>query len=232
MTRRQKSLSSFSARPERRCLLVCVVAFVLASPSFAAPVFSNLGPGSSYDITQGNGVGNDFVGDTLAEGVSFIPKTNAIFGSFSLALSCGSFSCPAPETFTAALMTDNSDAPGSALESFLFTNVVLGGLNNNNSLISATSLLNPSLIAGTRYWITVSSSASFSIAWNLNSTASSGDQSQSTDGGKTWFTGGLTPSAFQVDSPSTATPEPSTTLLLSSALLCGIGCRRLIQRVP
>lgn len=216
----------------RSGFFIWLAAATLPSITSASIIFTNFGPGLSYDITEGNGVGNDFVGDTLAEGDSFTAVTNSIFGSVSVALSCGAFTCPASDTFTVALTADNGDAPGTAIESFLFTGLSLSGLNNNNSLIMATSILKPTLTAGTLYWITVSSSSSYSIVWNLNSTSSTVDQAQSTDGGDSWFApSGLTPSAFEVDSaPAGGVPEPSTGVLLGGVMLLGLFGHRFIRR--
>ncbi len=77
-----------------------------------------------------------------------------------------------------------------------------------------TSVAHPTLTAGTQYWITVSSSVNFAIAWNDNSTGDASDQAISSDGGASWFSpSGMTPSAYEVDG-ATSVPEPSTTILL------------------
>jgi len=194
----------------------------------ASIIFSNFGPSLAYDVTQGNPVGNDFAGDNAAEGDSFIPTASANFGSVSVALSCV-VGCPAADSFVIALTADMSDAPGAVLESFSFTGASLGSLGTYNNPVTATSVLQPLLTAGTRYWITVASSPAFAIAWNDNSTSSTVDQAVSSDGGSTWFSpSGMTPSAFDV--LSTTTPEPSAALLLSGGLLMILWGRRL--RLP
>jgi hypothetical protein len=112
------------------------------------------------------------------------------------------------------------DAPGAVLESFSFTGATLSALGTNNTPVTATSVLQPLLTAGTRYWITVASSPAFAIAWNDNSTSSTVDQAVSSDGGSTWFSpSGMTPSAFDVLSSTVNSPEPSAALLLSGGLL-------------
>jgi PEP-CTERM motif len=209
-------------------VVIWFVAAALPAIAPAAVIFTNFGPSLSYDITQGNPVGNDFAGDTAAEGDSFIPTANAAFASVQLALSCV-VGCPAADTFTVALTADNADAPGAAIESFLFSGTTLSALGINNAPIMATSVLKPTLTAGTRYWITVSSSLTYALAWNNNTTSSTVDQAVSSDGGASWFSpSGMTPSAFQVNSAATA-PEPSTVLLLSGGLLLGFLRNRLVR---
>jgi PEP-CTERM motif len=175
----------------------------------AAPIYSNFGPSQSYDITQGVFVGNDFVGDNLAEGSTFTPSTNTAFGSLSLALSCAIASCPS--SFTVSLTQDSSDSPGTVIESFTGSGTLLGALGVQNAPLVFSSALKPTLTSGDQYWVTVSSDILNSIVWNANTTGDASDQAISSDGGATWFSpSGLTPGAYEVDSIATAVPEPST----------------------
>lgn len=204
-----------------------VLMMAMVGRASAAVIFTNLGPGMSYDVTQGNPVGNDFAGDNDAEANSFILTGAAKFQSLAVALSCVG-SCPASDNFTITLAANNGGSPGAPIESFVFTNTLLGALGNNNTLITATSLLNPVLQPGTEYWVTVSSSPSDAIAWNLNSTGDMSPQASSTDGGTTWFSpSGMTPSALQVNG---MIPEPSAGLLLGGGLL-GLMLLRRFKRV-
>jgi len=208
-------------------ILLGTVAALLPTTASAAAIFTNFGPALSYDTTQGNGMGNDFAGDVLAQGDSFTPTVTSVFWSATLALSCV-IGCPAPADFTIALNADNSDSPGSVIESFSLTGVLLNGLGNNNTPITVTSILYPTLTAGTLYWITASSSIANTLTWNNNSTGDTNDQAVSQDGGATWFAPtGATPSALEVDS----VPEPSTGVLLAGAgLLLGLARKRLAMR--
>ena len=148
---------------------------------------------------------------------------NAKFQSLTVALSCVG-TCPASENFTISLDANSGGSPGAVIESFAFTGVTLGPLGNNNTPITATSVLSPMLLGGTEYWVTLSSSLSYSIAWNLNSTGDMSPQASSTDGGATWFApSGMTPSALQVNG---IIPEPSAGLLLGGGLLGLILLRR------
>jgi hypothetical protein len=209
-----------------KSLGIFVIAVTLPAVAQASIIFTNLGAGQSYDVTQGNPVGNDFAGDNAAQGDTFTPTVSTTLSSIEVALSC-IVGCPASESFTVALRGNSADAPGGLIESFTFTGKTLGSLGSNNPLVTATSVLHPTLTAGTQYWITVSSSVSFAISWNDNNTGDTSDQAISSDGGASWFSpSGMTPSAYEVDG-TTSVPEPSTAILFGSAVMLSlIVCRR------
>jgi hypothetical protein len=210
---------------------ICV-SFCFSTASNAATIYTNLGPANSYDITQGNFVGNDFVGDNLAEGDTFTPTTNAVFGSLDVALSCAIASCPDP--YTVSLVQDTgSDSPGAVIESFVGSGTSLGQLNVDNPLSVFNSVLTPTLTAGTQYWVTISSDLNDSIIWNSNTTGDTSDQAISSDGGATWFSpSGLTPGAYQINSTvsSVITPEPGAFVFLTGALPLLFVTRRFASR--
>jgi hypothetical protein len=199
--------------------LIGALAVLLPATASASVIFTNFGASLAYDTTQGISVGNDFAGDNIAEGDSFMPTSDAVFGSAMVALSCV-VGCPADMNFTVDLTGDSGDSPGAVIESFLFTNATLDALGNNNAPIAMTSVLHPTLLAGVQYWITISSSVRYSIAWNNNSTGDTNDQAVSSDGGATWFapTGG-TPGALEVDSTTVVLPEPSAGFLAGAGLI-------------
>ena len=209
-------------------LMGALAAILPASASAATILFTNFGSSMAYDTTQGNPVGNDFAGDNAAEGDSFMIGSAATFSSANLALSCV-VGCPAAMNFTVDLTADSGDSPGAIIESFAFTNVTLGALGNNNTPITVTSVLHPLLAASTQYWITVSSSLSYSIVWNNNSTGDTNDQAVSSDGGATWFSpSGATPGALQVNGNLSAAPEPSGGLLAAAGLIAAWQLRKRI----
>ena len=208
----------------KRCLTYSIpvlfaASLLWSSAAQASIIFSNLGPSGTYDTANSLIVGNDFVGDNLAEGDTFQASSNAIFGDFQVALSCIS-ACPDP--FTVALTQDSgSDSPGTVIESFTDSGLLLGTAGNNNPLLAFDSVLHPTLTAGTSYWITVSSDLNDSIAFSENITGDTSDEAISTDGGAPYFSpSGLTPGAYQVDSAAqtAVTPEPDSFLLLASGL--------------
>lgn len=197
---------------------------ILTVPALSAPVsllYSNFGPGSSYNITQGNPVGNAFDGNTYAEGDTFMLAGNAVFTSLRVALSCA-FACPDPVTIS--LTRDAGNQPGTAIETFTIPGTSLGTLGANNAPIVLNSLLDPMLIFDTRYWITVTTDLNDSVAWNLNSTGDRSAEAISTNAGITWFSpSGNTPGAFDI---SGITPEPDTVGLVFGALVVLAAIRR------
>ncbi|MBV8728250.1 MAG: hypothetical protein JO336_00430 [Acidobacteriia bacterium] len=190
---------------------LAISAGIFSLPLFLPPlsnadiVFSNFGPSFAYNTSGGNDVGNAFDGNNYAEGDTFTPGHTDVFADLRIALSCF-VSCPSP--FTVDLTANSGDQPGAVIESFSVLGTSLGPLGANNPPVLLTSVLKPTLTAGTQYWVTVSSTLADSITWNWNTTGDTSDQAISTDGGSTWFSpSGLTPSAYQIDG-TTAVPEP------------------------
>lgn len=211
-------------------LIGALAALLPATSSAASIIFTNFGASLAYDATQGEPVGSDFVGDNAAEGDSFTPASNAVFQSAIVALSCV-VGCPAAENFVVSLNEDSSDSPGSVMESFIFTGQTLGALGNNNAPIPVTSVLQPTLLAGTQYWITVSSSKAYAIVWNNNSTGDTNDQAVSSDGGGSWYAPtGATPGALELDGTAVAAPEPSAGFLAGAGLALVWCLKRFVLR--
>jgi hypothetical protein len=203
-----------------------VLALLIGAPavSRASLVFSNFGAGFSYNTSVGNEIGNDGVGDNLAEADTFTAGSTVTFSSLEIALSCFG-ACP--DAFSVDLVADASGLPNtsSVLESFsvLGTSLqVLGG----SAHLTLTSVAHPTLTAGTHYWIAVLSDLNDHIAWNLNTTGDSSAEATAFAGGgagDTWFALGQTPGAYEVDGSGAGTPEPGTlSLMLGGGLLLGL----------
>jgi hypothetical protein len=187
-------------------------------------LFSNFGAGLSYNTSASNPVGNAFDGNLYAEGDSFRPSSSTQFSSLDIALSC-LYASGRPDNFTISITGDIGDQPAMPLESFVVSGSSLGLLGASNAPLVLNSVAKPSLMVGTRYWVTVSSDMNDSIAWNLNSTGDTSDEANSSDGGATWFSpSGLTPGAFEVDGATTPVPElGSFALLLNGLTLLAVG---------
>jgi hypothetical protein len=191
--------------------------FVVPTVSHASIVFTNFGASFAYNTTGGNIVGNDLAGDQLAQADTFTPAANATLSSIEIALSCftvGAGGCPV--SITVSLDSDSgADSPGATLESFTVAGP-FGGLGSNNAPVVLTSVLHPTLVSGTQYWLAVIAPLTTEMGWNWNSTGDVSDQAVSTDGGVTWFSpSGETPGAYEIDGTS-AVPEPGTILLLAT----------------
>ncbi len=206
-------------------LRVAIWASALALPAVSgaatAVVFSNFGPGLTYNTSTGNAVGNAFDGNTYAEADTFKTTGNGTLTSLQLALSCA-FACP--DTFTISLTQNSAGHPGAVLESFTYAGSSLGAFGSNNAPVTLTSLLHPLLSGGTQYWVEVQADLNDSIAWNFNSTGDPSTEDTSIDNGATWLSLGGTPGAFQVNANI---PEPSSVaLLIAGGLLLGFFSRK------
>ena len=210
-----------------------ILVFSAHSVAEASIVFTNFGAGLSYDITSGNPVGNAFDGNDYAEANSFQPSASGPLQLLRLALSCA-FSCQDP--LTVSLTANSGGQPGSVLESFQLDGSALGPIGTNNPLLVLTSVLHPSLTAGTEYWVSVGAGLTDSAAWNLNITGDVFDQAISSDNGATWFSpSGLTPGALEVDTATQngGSPEPgSSGLVVGGALLLGLLLRQRRSQQP
>jgi hypothetical protein len=136
-----------------------------------------------------------------------------------------------PRNFIVQLFADNGltgpgqSEPGQLLEQFNLTNPPTG-------IVSADSVVHPTLQAGQLYWLAVlPGSADTSTVWNFSSTGVGGYAAgQKTPGVflPSGFTSGN--SAFRIDGdPVTAeVPEPASLTLLSAGVvvLAGYGWRR------
>ena len=193
----------------------------------AAIVYSNFASSPLYDLNNGNPVGTAFDGNNYAEGETFTPTADATFTSVQIGLGCA-FTCS--DSYVVALTADNTDAPGSVIESFTLDGTLLPVFGSNTTPVTVNSILNPTLSSGIQYWITVATDIKNGMAWNLNTTGDTNDQAQSTDGGSTWFSpSGITPGAFEVDGTLVAgVPEPGSALLIGAGLLAtyALGRRR------
>jgi hypothetical protein len=196
------------------------VGAILALLFVAAPVaradltvFSNLGPGDSYNTALGNFIGNglDGSGSNYAQAATFSPSQTVNFSSLEIALSNSTGTNT--DALIVSLNSDSGGVPGSTLFSFTVAAGTLGALGINNPLVSFTTSSGPVITAGTNYWITVSdpNGPADSNVWNWNSTGDSSATGISQDGGSTWFApSGLTPGAYAVDGvPQAVVPEPS-----------------------
>ena len=180
-----------------------------ASSALADPVtiFSTLGPigPSNGGLAIGSGVEDQFA-------YSFTPSSSYILNSVSVAAWYES----GPNQLTVYLASGLSQ-PGSPIETFSLT-----GLSPfPGTILTSTSSLNPTLFAGTRYWVVVSAAdlADTTEAWEVGSVAIGSVpgmlavQSEFTSS-PVWF------SSPGIDSPSALTgafavtgipaPEPTT----------------------
>jgi len=204
--------------------------FALAAPGSAwasQVLFSNFGPGQSYDQSLALSVGNDFAGDNLAQAGAFTPSSSAQIGAILIALSEG---LGQSDPVTVAVAQDNNGLPGATLESFSIGGGSLAAMGGGG-IVTLSSLLNPMLVAGTQYWVTVSTTLNNSIGWHHNdgsNDSASNLEAYSLDGGINYFApAGNARGAFEIDALlAQAAPEPGMLALLAGGALGMAGRRK------
>ena len=170
---------------------------LVANPAQGSTIiYSNLGPGGSFDTGTFWPIG--FVGPTseYETAVSFIPGFDATLDSFRVAtrFSAGT------NDFSFYLASDLSGLPGAAIETFAGVQ-----LTPQASLLTLTSLSNPTLLAGTKYWLvgTAPDLSASTGTWFGNDQDLVGGVANRVNGGN-WFPDFDATPAFEVNGSPTA----------------------------
>ena len=192
-----------------------------AVPLRADTIHSNLGPGDSFDPTSGwnvttlaslTGVDQDIAMPFTVIG------TNHTFTSAELAM----LHLGGTLSLDILLSADAGGVPGAVIETL---NVTVAG---SPALVTATSVLNPTLVAGTTYWIATIAGGDHSSEWMFAGSPGGdhifGTPGFSYDGGASWSTLTGEEAAFRVN--GNVVPEPTTALLLGVGLVGMTGARR------
>jgi hypothetical protein len=146
---------------------LATLALTVPSIARADIIFTNLGPGNSFDFGSANPVGFDFfTGDRDAQADSFLPSANAILTRIAIGLTAFDRTNAAPVTVSLAA-NSGGGLPGSLLESWTIPAGALGMFGAPGVPLFLTSILHPTLSFGTRYWVTASGGAADPNAWNL-----------------------------------------------------------------
>lgn len=196
-----------------RRLMACgalVAAVSLGSAVRADVVYSNLGPGDSFNT----GVGWTISGAASSVGAEFVAGTSFVAGSTAslTQIDVAFFLAGGTGAVDLALYADNGSGQlGALMESY--SNV--GPISGTAGIVSAASSLNPILTAGQTYWVVASPVDSGSwVAWNQNSTGALGSMYFQANGSGHY-------SADQYEGAmrvlGQAVPEPA------SRVLCGLG---------
>lgn len=129
---------------------ICVfILSLLAVPCYAGPVFSTLGSGDSYDISNGAIVGTSSDID-IGNQLSLAGSKSYTLDKIELAVSLEN----GPNVLNVWLMSDATGKPGVLIEGFTFTD--MGPTGQYNPLLVGDSVLHPILNPGTDYWLVAS----------------------------------------------------------------------------
>ena len=173
-------------------------------------IYSNFGPGKTFDTNPSHGWGiNGFIDvNTGQQGIAnqFIPNATVTLESAEIVLVLFS----GPGDAVVFLQADLNGLPGPVLEQIDVT-----GLTRVSTVFMATSVLHPQLQRGLPYWLTVVAGGDGELAgWSWNSTGdkSTGTNFAATQGGSSAGPWGLDPrvgitrSAFQINGADLSTP--------------------------
>jgi hypothetical protein len=206
-------------RIKRLCAVVAawILLLTTASGVRAGIVYSNFGAGNSYNTSVGWTLGNDFSGDNIAVGDTFTVSQTGTLSQITVALTFD-FGVNAA---TISLRSDLGGTPGAVLESWSVSSLPPDN-GNPQPLTTVTDVSNAALVAGTNYWVVVSTTASSGVTWMWNNIGTggnpvAGNHATSYDGGSTWSASNDSQSAFSVTEnlPTASTPEPGTLTLLT-----------------
>ena len=187
-------------------------------------VFSNFGPGMTFNQTQGLAI----TGSNLFGGVifahAFTPSQTVTFSSAQLPMNL----VIGPNHFQVLLMTSSGGLPGTIIETITLTDAVP---MFPPQIVVANSALHPVLTSGTQYWLVAFAPDpnTFGI-WNLSLNDFSTPQARGfTSPTGPWVVANNVPrSAFQINGEPV--PEPGTMLLLGTGLaMLGTAIRKRCQ---
>lgn len=187
---------------------VWLLLFIASEARADTIVFSNFGPGMTFNQTQGLAI----TGSNLFGGVifahAFTPSQTVTFSSAQLAM----LLVAEPNHFQVLLMTSSGGLPGNIIETITVT------MPTSPGIVTANSALHPVLTSGTQYWVAVFAPEpnTFGI-WNLALNDFLTPQARGfTSPTGPWVVGTVNRSAFQINGEPV--PEPSTMLLLGTGL--------------
>ncbi|MDE1921616.1 MAG: PEP-CTERM sorting domain-containing protein [Candidatus Omnitrophica bacterium] len=203
----------------KNLILLSFTAFLImfTGQAKADIVYSNIFGTPGYSSNSGWLIGTPL---NYEQGESFTPTANYTLTNIELAAG----NIYGTNSINVQLMNDNSGQPGSILESFSFSS--LGPFGSTYPLLSANSVLDPTLDAGKQYWLVASPPDSSSAeAWNWNIGNYVEPLATSQDNGTTWNIGSpVLAGAFLVEGTPVGVnpvPEPSSLALFAMALLAG-----------
>lgn len=208
-----------------------VVLVALSTPASADIVFSNFGPGNSYDVSSGwVAAGPTAEFDASSEwAFAFTPSGNFTLTQIDVAIS----NSEAPISVTLSLDHASGGLPGATIESWTITDLPIFGVPP--IVVQTVTPVSPvSLVSGTEYWLAASAAGDTIDAWNFALAGPNAPAALNTGSG--WALQTLTPPEFSgaFDVEGSVVPEPSTwaMMLLGFAGLGFVGYCQTLRAKP
>ncbi len=182
-------------------------------------IYTNFGPSLAYDDGTGIIVDNGLTGSDIA---IELPVLTSSYDLTDIKFVASSQSPDSTNSVTVSIYADNGGAPAATSLESITLNGQLAPFNGTLSpVLTANSVSNPVLSAGSLYWIVMSGVASQSLVWDDNGQSLSGYLQGTPGSPGSWTASADGDGAFEVDGTlvgSAPTPEPGTWLLLAGGL--------------
>lgn len=195
-------------------LALCLLA--LGLPARADTIYSNLGPGDSFQSGAAYGIGGNLSGRNDVA----MPFTTGVQSYLLTQIEIAGFLVSGNGLFEAALYSSSGGHPGTPLAA-----IVRAIFQDPPALLSFSGFT-ASLDAGTTYWVVLRAADPFSsdgqLGWMWNATGVSGNVGVSSDGATWLIIGGTQPDpALRVSGTAIAStaPEPGALFLSLSGTL-------------
>ena len=191
-------------------------------------VYSNLGPGDTYDQNFGHAIGN--IGGLRSQAMQFTVGASGNLVTIELGLTFGD---NGPDLVNAFLYADASNSPDTATQIFLGSVTPTAQFQTtNNSIVSFNVSGTVPVVQGTPYWLALMPTNGDVQVWNQTSPVVPGLVATSVDNGQTWFPTADALSAFRITAAVSEVPEPGSAVwgLLGIAGLVFFSQRRITTR--
>ena len=187
---------------------VWLLLFIASEARADTIVFSNFGPGMTFNQTQGFAISGSNLFGGVISAHAFTPSETVTFSSAQVAM----LLVAEPNNFQVLLMTSSGGLPGNIIETITVTAPISSGI------VVSNSALHPVLTSGTQYWLAVFAPEPNTFGlWNFALNDFSTPQALGfTSPTGPWVPNNVTRSAFQINGEPV--PEPSTVLLLGTGL--------------